>query len=204
MARAGQPLHAGSFAFLTCLLMSAVVIAEVDSTPSVTPTQTEQTPEGSPNEAQEPAPENAGRDALTWTEDGAADFGTSEDDVEQISLMTMLSKLGLGLGAVVLLGWGILTALKKTSIVQQFGSVGGVIQVVERNYLAPKKAIYLVQIGEKVLALGVTDAQIGLLSEWAEGELDLKGKTAASFAGQMKSMVAGLGNKQAPLAEAQS
>ena len=117
----------------------------------------------------------------------------------------LISGLGLGLGVVVLLAWGVVALLKKSALGQQFGSADGVIQVVGRNYLAPKKAIYLVHIGHKVLALGVTDAQIGVLSEWSAGELDLNtDKTSTSFAGHMKSMVAGLGSRQSPMSEAQS
>ena len=190
MTRANQRFRAGSSTFLILLFTSGSVFAETGGD-SETATIVE-------------APNDAELEPLTWTEDGASDLGMS-DGVEQFSLMTMLSKLGLGLGVVVLLAWGVVALLKKSALGQQFGSADGVIQVVGRNYLAPKKAIYLVHIGHKVLALGVTDAQIGVLSEWSAGELDLNtDKTSTSFAGHMKSMVAGLGSRQSPMSEAQS
>ena len=192
MTRAGQRFRAGSFTFLILLSTSGSVFAEA-AVASETATAVVE------------APTSAELEPLTWTEDGGADLGMSEDGVEQFSLMTMLSKLGLGLGVVVLLAWGVVALLKKSALGQQFGSVDGVIQVVGRNYLAPKKAIYLVHIGDRVLALGVTDAQIGLLSEWPAGEIDLNiDKTSTSFAGHMKSMVAGLGSRRSPLSEVQS
>ena len=109
------------------------------------------------------------------------------------SLISLLVKLGLGLGLVLLLAWGMVALLKRSAIGRQLSSSsGGAIRVVERNYLGQKKAIYLVQIGERVLALGVTDAQIAPLSEWAVGELDLTQKTpTSSFAGHMRSVVSG-------------
>ena len=67
------------------------------------------------------------------------------------------SKLGLGLALVILLAWGAVYLLRPSTVGQQCSGVGKTIRIAERTYLSPKKAIYLVEIGDRTLALGVTD-----------------------------------------------
>ena len=100
-------------------------------------------------------------------------------------------KLGLGLGLVILLAWGTVFLLRKSAFGQQFGVSGNHIRVVERFYLGPKKAIYLVEIGGRPLALGITDAAITSLTEWQPGELDLPPRptSSASFATQFRNLL---------------
>ena len=59
-------------------------------------------------------------------------------------------------------------ALKK--IAPQFNrSAGsGIFKVVASYYLAPKKSLYLVQLGNRLLLLGVTDDNINLLADFSD------------------------------------
>jgi flagellar biosynthetic protein FliO len=84
-----------------------------------------------------------------------------------------MAKLGVALGFVVLLAWATVYLLRKSRIGQQYGATGGSIRVAECVYLGPKKQISLVEIGGRVLALGITEENISLLAEWPAGELEL-------------------------------
>ena len=126
-----------------------------------------------------------------------ADLMASSTDLE-MSYWGVATKLGLGLGLVVLLAWGAVFLLRKSSIGQQFGGIGKTIRIAERTYLSPKKAIYLVEIGDRTLALGVTEENISTLSEWQAGELELVASPApgGAFATQFKNLL-----KQGPQEE---
>lgn len=110
---------------------------------------------------------------------------------EGVPYLSLMVKLGLGLGLVILLAWGTVFLLKKSTLGQQFGAGGSNIRVVERFYLGPKKAIYLVEIGGRPLALGVTDEAITALTQWQPGELQLQARPAGSpsFASQFRAML---------------
>ena len=134
-----------------------------------------------------------GGDDQPWVlEEGAEQAYGAEDPLSHVSLVSLAAKLGLGLGFVILLAWGVVFVLKKSSVGRHLGSLGGTIRIVERTYLGPKKAVFLVQIGGRTLALGVTDSAISPLSEWREGELNLidQKASATSFATQLKSILA--------------
>lgn len=109
----------------------------------------------------------------------------------EVPYLEMMVKLGLGLALVILLAWGAVFLLRKSALGKQFGGAGNSIRVVERFYLGPKKAIYLVEIGGRPLALGVTDTAITPLTQWQPGELDLTPRTASpsSFAAQFRSLL---------------
>ena len=91
----------------------------------------------------------------------------------EVSYWEVASKLGLGLCLVVVLAWGAVFLLRKSAVGQQFGGIGKTLRIAERTYLRATKAIYLVEIGDRTLALGVTEEQITALSEWPSGELEL-------------------------------
>lgn len=55
--------------------------------------------------------------------------------------------------------------LKKSSFGLKKNKSGDLVQVLERSYISPKKGIFIVKIGSRVVALGVTETQINLLSE---------------------------------------
>ena len=112
----------------------------------------------------------------------------------------LLVRTLLSLFAVVALIWGAVQLMKRLSP-ESTGGSGGQIRVLERAYLAPKRAVYVVQIGGKALALGVTDQQVTNLME-----LDLEetlsayprssGSRSAAFASVFKSVKARFDGKQ--------
>lgn len=46
------------------------------------------------------------------------------------------------------------------------------ITVLQRRYIAPKKAIYVVSVGSRAMVVGVTDAQISHLADLSEDEME--------------------------------
>ena len=118
---------------------------------------------------------------------GEAEIGSASEPY-----FAILTKMGLGLGLVIGLVLVTVWLLRKSALGQKMGGAGGSIRVLERSFLAPKKAIYLVEIGNRTLALGVTEEHVGKLSEWAKGELDLQStmtQPAGSFAAHLRKMV---------------
>lgn len=123
---------------------------------------------------------------------GPSDFSLDQTPEEfESSYISVMAKLGVALGFVVLLAWATMYLLRKSRIGQQFGATGGSIRVVERAYLGPKKQICLVEVGGRALALGVTEENISLLAEWPAGELDLAApaETPGLFAVQLKKLI---------------
>ena len=115
----------------------------------------------------------------------------SADGAPEVSLAGLLLKVGLGLSFVVGLAWGCVFLLKKSSLGQQFAPATAAVRVLERSFLAPKKAIYLVEIGDRTLALGVTEQSINVLSRWPAGQLQLpdRGLPTSGFAAQFRSLL---------------
>jgi flagellar protein FliO/FliZ len=108
---------------------------------------------------------------------------TGADLGEEFSYLDLISRLGLGLFLVVLLAWVAAVLVRRSGLGQQMGASGGTVRIVDRTFLAPKKAIYLVEVGGRTLALGVTDTQISPLSEWQEGELKIEAKPVPTRGG---------------------
>lgn len=79
----------------------------------------------------------------------------------------LVVRMVLSLGVVLMLIWGAVYVLQRIS--GKNGQLGGGnashIRVLDRAYLAPKKAVYVLQIGSRTFAVGVTDTQISPLTE---------------------------------------
>lgn len=118
-------------------------------------------------------------------------------DASGVSMFSVILKLGLGLGVVILLVWGSVAVLRKSSLGKQFSANTGRIRVLERSYLGPKKSICLVRIGQRALALGVTEGSITTLAQLDEGDLpagpDPGDSNGNSFVAQFRSI---LSNKE--------
>ncbi len=123
----------------------------------------------------------------------------SQTDDGGDSYWRLMFKLGVGLTVVIVLAWGAVFLLRKSSFGQQLGGGSGVIRVKERAFVGPKKAIYLVDIGDYTLAVGVTEAQISLLGQWQPGELQLPPTSGgdSSFGRQFKNMLGQLQSRSA-------
>lgn len=116
----------------------------------------------------------------------ASSGAEGDGDIWSISM-----RLGFGLALVVLLAWGAAHLLRKSTLGKQLGADNTLIRVAERAYLGPKKAVFLVEIGGRALALGVTDDRITTLAEWTAGELDLTPRPSvpSPFASQLKNVL---------------
>ncbi len=88
----------------------------------------------------------------------------------------LITRMVLSLFAVIFLIWGAVQLLKRFSSGGTRSSGATHIRVLDRAYIAPKKSIYVVQIGDKALALGVSDQQMTTLTD-----LDLQ-DTLAQYA----------------------
>ena len=156
--------------------------------------------------------------AHAGTEEGAATHRPTptgpidESDVQSaplhISLSSVILKLGLVLVLVILLIWGSAVFLRRNGIGGRFLAGTGNIQVIERSYLGPKKSIYLVRIGQRTLALGVTNDQITTLAQLADEEvpivIDQSGMNGNSFVAQFLSILSTRRQSQRPSEEVKS
>jgi flagellar biogenesis protein FliO len=116
---------------------------------------------------------------------------TAAAGAPEMSYLTLMAKLGMGLALVVLLVWGLVFLLKRSGIGQQLATGTGTVRVLERAFLAPNKAVYLVEIGDRILALGIAEQTISCLSEWRAGELQIapRGQAALPFAEQLRRLL---------------
>mgnify|MGYP001273803984 CR=1 FL=1 len=76
----------------------------------------------------------------------------------------LLARMVFSLFVVLVLIWGAVQILQRVSKTSA-NKGSSHIRVLDRAHLAPKRAIYVVQIGSQPLALGVTDNQITTLAE---------------------------------------
>ena len=130
------------------------------------------------------AASGAGAYQHLWTETPAEEDG-------ELALTPLIFKVCFGLGLVVMLAWGTMYLLRRTTVGQTMGGGGSAVRVVDRNWLGPKKAIYLVDIAGRTLALGVTEEHISVLSTWEEGEIELTRPEPpqSSFTNQFKTLL---------------
>ena len=78
----------------------------------------------------------------------------------------MVTRMVLSLGVVLLVIWAAVHFLQRLSGKSSpLSKSTAHIRVLDRAYLAPKKAVYVLQIGSRSLAVGVTDHQITPLAE---------------------------------------
>ena len=109
-----------------------------------------------------------------------SDDERSMDTQDGPGMLGLVAQLLFSLILVALLIWGVLYGVKRFSGRTLGGRFrGGIVEVLERAFIAPKKAIYLVKIGDRILALSVTDSDIRVLLELPlEETLELYSKSA--------------------------
>ncbi|MFT5366689.1 MAG: flagellar biosynthetic protein FliO [Candidatus Latescibacterota bacterium] len=87
---------------------------------------------------------------------------------------SLITRMVLSLGVVLLLIWAAVHVLQRISGRSvKPGGTQSHIQVLDRTYLAPKKAVYVLKIGSRSLAVGVTDNHITTLAELDTEETNL-------------------------------
>lgn len=115
-----------------------------------------------------------------------------ETDPGALPLLPLIAKVTLALGLVVLLAWGTVYLLRRSALGQGGPGPGSTVRVVDRSWLGPKKAIYLVDIAGRTLALGVTEETISVLSSWEEGQIELPSSATqgpGAFAAQLRALL---------------
>lgn len=145
-------------------------------------------------EVEAPAPPVAATDSLATP---SAPASASDSAVMPLAetgdetYASLVARLVGGLAVVVLLAWGGVFLLRRFGLGQPPGAPNSPIRLGQRVYLGPKKLICLVEIGDRTLALGVTEGSITALAEWRAGELELRGEDhpAAGFAGQLRALL---------------
>lgn len=80
-----------------------------------------------------------------------------------------LMKIGAALAVVVICIYAGLFLLKK-AMGRKYsgGGQGGHLEVLESMYVAPKKTVSLIRVGERTVLIGVTEAGVNLLTEFDE------------------------------------
>jgi flagellar biogenesis protein FliO len=118
-----------------------------------------------------------------------------DGDVGEETYASLIAKLIGGLTLVVLLAWGGVYLLRRLGLAQPVGATGGPIRLGQRVHLGPKKLICLVEIGDRTLALGVTEQSISILAEWRAGELPVQSpgqgepRPVTGFAAQLRGLL---------------
>ncbi|MBD3297070.1 MAG: flagellar biosynthetic protein FliO [candidate division Zixibacteria bacterium] len=100
-----------------------------------------------------------------------ADTANALTDFASESLWSSVGRLAIALIVVVVLIWGTLWVAKRVMSGRLMGHSDSPVRILERCHLAPKRSVDVVSIGNRVLVLGVTEHNIGLLTELQPGDL---------------------------------
>jgi len=102
-----------------------------------------------------------------------------EDNPFMEQFLSMLMMLGFVVVVIVLMGWVMKKLLRQRLVHLNKTSM---IKVLERRNLAPKTAIYLIEIGEIVLVVGESPQGLHRLGELSDGSVPTEdAPTPASF-----------------------
>ena len=121
---------------------------------------------------------------------------------QQVNMGTLLLRTVLSLVAVITLLYIGVFFLKKFVLHKNgSGRANTSLRVMDSTFLGPKKAVYLVEVVDRILILGVTDSQVSLLSEITDQEtlknIHLAGSSAvkgigSSFSDHLSSLLKGM------------
>ncbi|OGG55613.1 MAG: flagellar biosynthetic protein FliO [Candidatus Handelsmanbacteria bacterium RIFCSPLOWO2_12_FULL_64_10] len=105
--------------------------------------------------------------SIAWAADPSADTWRNPPPVGgETSLIGLLFRVALSLAFIVLLIWGAVWVMRRFSGVGVRSTGGdGLVDVLGRTYIAPKKAVYVLRVGDRALAVGVTESAITPLTE---------------------------------------
>lgn len=105
--------------------------------------------------------------SFAWAADTPGDpwAGTPPPGGET-SLLGLLFRVALSLGFIVFLIWAAVWVMRRFSDVgNRTSGTGGLVEVLARSYIAPKKAVYVLRVGDRALAVGVTESSITPLAD---------------------------------------
>jgi flagellar biosynthetic protein FliO len=139
---------------------------------------------------------------LVWFGSPVADEGEPVPETADEGPASSISTGGMAfrvIGSVILVIGVLYGAMFAMKILSRRAAGGNLkkdaISVLQRRYIAPKKAIYVVKVGAKTMVVGVTDAHISHLADLTEDEVEGLRPDETEKAGQFKQhlMAFGLG-----------
>ncbi|MBN1442754.1 MAG: flagellar biosynthetic protein FliO [Planctomycetes bacterium] len=125
-----------------------------------------------PDDARSLAPEDSVERLLGSS---AAEEEARRDD-QPASPLVVLLRLSASVAAILALGGGALILQRRWTLVKRRNAGAGGVQVLGRTSLSPRHSIYLVRIGQRVLAVGVSGDRMTALLELAGAELPARGE----------------------------
>jgi flagellar protein FliO/FliZ len=105
---------------------------------------------------------------IAWAADPSADpwAGNPPQVGGETSLVGLLFRVAVSLAFIVLLIWGAVWIMRRFSGAGMGRSGSeGLVDVLGRTYIAPKKAVYVLRVGDRALAVGVTESAMTPLAE---------------------------------------
>ncbi len=116
---------------------------------------------------------------LVWIGSPSADESTAGTDDGEAAPLTTINAGGMVLriiGSVALVIGVLYAGMYAMKVLSRRAGGGNLkkdaICVLQRKYIAPKKAIYVVTVGNRAMVVGVTDAQISHLADLSEDEIE--------------------------------
>jgi flagellar biosynthetic protein FliO len=105
--------------------------------------------------------------SFAWAADAASDpWAGGAPPAGETSMIGLLFRIAVSLAFIVLLIWGAVWVMRRFSD-GGFRPAGGegLVEVLGRTYIAPKKSIYVLRVGDRALAVGVTESTLTPLVE---------------------------------------
>lgn len=110
-----------------------------------------------------------------WTEEKPASSGPESDRAVTPSMTDMvlpsLTRIGLSLLIIIGIIYISVFLMRRLSGRRTGGGRGKTIQVIEQTFLSPKKSVCLLKLADRAVLVGITEANISLLTEMAWDEL---------------------------------
>jgi len=135
----------------------------------------------------------------TWST--AENGENNEQQATDVNMGAMLFRTLLSLVIVFGILYLVVFGLKKMMGQKRSGRNSAIaLNVIGSTFLGPKKAVYLVQVADRVLILGVTDSQVSMLSEISDEETlktlkplqNAQKNTTTSFSEHLNAMLKGI------------
>jgi flagellar biosynthetic protein FliO len=102
-----------------------------------------------------------------WAADAAPDpWAGAAAPAGETSMIGLLFRIAVSLAFIVLLIWGAVWVMRRFSDggLRPVGGEG-LVEVLGRAYIAPKKSVYVLRVGDRALAVGVTESTLTPLVE---------------------------------------
>ena len=105
--------------------------------------------------------------SIAWAADPTGDAwgGGAPPGGGETGLFGLLFRVALSLAFIVLLIWGAVWVMRRFSDAGPRTGGGDLVEILGRSHIAPKKAVYVLRIGDRALAVGVTESTITPLTE---------------------------------------